>query len=1249
MNEPTRPIPSRLSLVFLMILALFVAPALAADPPADGSDSLPAAKPPRVAAKKGGVEAEGDDATARLLWQRREFGVPTPEFKRKLLQERARRKSLEASAARVSTTAAAGTPSASVAASSSGPTWVPIGPEGADYESNGPYTGFVRDSGRARKFLPHPTDPDTLYFLTSGGGLWVTHNFTAAATTWTPLTDSLPTTGGGSVAFGRTPSVLYLGLGDPFDVINIGGAMVNSTDGGQTWTSPVDLGSAFSVRDILVDTSGTSDVLLVATDDGLYRSVDSGASYSKVLGGSGQLFQGLVFWSLARTSAGVIASAQSCTGVPAASCGTIGGLYVSTDLGATWAAIPNGGGAYSGAGRTTLAVGAPGDAVVYAYAETAASTDQLDMFRSTDGGLNWTALGINGKVPANSNADNPNMDLMASQSWYNQMILVDPRDATRNTIYLGGQLGSAKTIDGGATWTLLTNWLPFNRFTIPYVHADFHAAALDLAGTPTLLFGTDGGIFVSADGGATWSSDKNNGLQTFLLYSMTSTPGFPSAVAGGSQDNGTRVRKGNTKIYNQSFGGDGTGTGWSQGNTNMFVTSIPGNVYATNLANRIPDLIASYFVFSAPLANDSLFEIPVTLPSPSLDPTGKTFYSASGTRLDLFDFSANPPASYILGQFGPYPSVSLRSAVHGIGVSPVDLNHLGVAASGGYVELTSNGGASWTGVPLNSAVTGYASYNESVTWVDNQTIFATSVAPAAGAVRVVKSVDGGVTWARSDTGLPDVQVERILVDPRDATKNSFFAATFAGVYRSVDGGASWSPFGTGLPSAPVSDLYLPPDGSFVRVATYGRGFWEIPFLSYVGATLADDLYSFDHDGVLDDRETGHLTVTLHNDGSVSLSAVSATITSSNPSVSFPAGNVLNFPPAAPFSDTTASVETYLSGATGVQRIDFTIAFNDASLGLPGPVTATASFRANTDEVPNSSASDDVEAAGTAWTVAGSAPSAPDLQNWKRIQITPLEYRWIEIDSNVATDQTLVSPVMTVGSGTFVISFEQRYEFDWDSTPAYYDGMVLEISTDGGATWTDIGAFATPGYDHVLAVGGGNVLEGRPAYSGQSANYPTPFIPVTVNLGTAYAGRSVLIRFRVGTDSLGPAEGVELRNIAASGITNTPFTALVADRQLCAHPSEVQNLAWSSDSTLVWNPDPAASNYELYSDLLSNLPGGFGTCLDSSISSATATDTTVPPSGAGWFYLVTSRNVLHEESTKGFGSNGTQRSNAAPCP
>jgi hypothetical protein len=53
--------------------------------------------------------------------------------------------------------------------------------------------------------------------------------------------------------------------------------------------------------------------------------------------------------------------------------------------------------------------------------------------------------------------------------------------------------------------------------------------------------------------------------------------------------------------------------------------------------------------------------------------------------------------------------------------------------------------------------------------------------------------------------------------------------TWLGVYETTDGGGSWHLYGSGLPMVVVSDLYMPTDGSYLRVCIYGRGVWEIRF------------------------------------------------------------------------------------------------------------------------------------------------------------------------------------------------------------------------------------------------------------------------------------------------------------------------------------------------------------------------------------------------------------------------------------
>jgi photosystem II stability/assembly factor-like uncharacterized protein len=109
----------------------------------------------------------------------------------------------------------------------------------------------------------------------------------------------------------------------------------------------------------------------------------------------------------------------------------------------------------------------------------------------------------------------------------------------------------------------------------------------------------------------------------------------------------------------------------------------------------------------------------------------------------------------------------------------------------------------------------------------NSTLYLSSENPNSPAERLLKSTDGGATWALAQNGLPDVPINRIIVDPRDGSGNTVYAATWIGVYSTTNGGANWSLFGAGLPQVEATDLYMPPDGSFLRVSTYGRGIWEI--------------------------------------------------------------------------------------------------------------------------------------------------------------------------------------------------------------------------------------------------------------------------------------------------------------------------------------------------------------------------------------------------------------------------------------
>ncbi len=1121
-----------LLLLFVVALLLLTTNAFAQTGTAD--DSTPTVTP-RVEDESGAKanDADKDDPSSRLEWERKAWGVVTPDFRSTAIKEGRKHADKK---------------------NAFGPKWVSIGPTGAEYEQNGSFTGHVRDSGRARTILPHPTNPDVVYFLTSGGGLWRTNNWTSDNTTWTVLTDDLPTTGGGAVAFGKNPNTLYLGLGDPYDQILVGGSMVKSKNGGVTWSPMIELGNAVSVRDVKVDTSTNRDIVLVATDSGLYRSADEGATYVAVPG-----FANLSVWSIAQTSAGWLVSAQPCA-AGGLQCGGATTLYLSTDQGATWAPIANAGNIFSNNGRTTLGVAVPGDSVVYAYSSTVGDAQMRDVYRSSDGGQTWVANGVNStKAPTNPNGSMPNMNICHAQCWYDQSILVDPTDPTRNTVWIGGDLAAAQTTNGGGSWTIKTWWL-YSQFPgLEYAHADHHAAAFKTTGTPTIILGNDGGLNVSTNGGTTFSSDKNYGLATHLYYTVAGNYLFPNLVIGGTQDNGTRLRTDNGSIHNQVIGGDGMGTAYSQANTNSVLGSAQGSSMRTNLSNTPPDVFQNWAAATSGLSDSAGFGFfTAIVPAPAnLDPTGRVFFHFSNSRVWKTVnggltwtriASATTPISPGL------PSTRrFRSSPYNLGVSPTDLNRIAIGAGGGFLDITTDGGATWTDLNLIALVPGYQGFVTNVIWQDSQTLWITSVAQAAGSVRVIKATIASpsapwttATFTALQNGLPDLPVTRIYFDPRDASRNTIYAATHVGIYRTTDGGGNWEPYGTGLPNVRVNDIYMPPDGGFMRIATYGRGIWELPQLELVSTALVDDGKSCDHDGVLDNGETGHLVITLKNQGDNNVERVNITVTSSNPAVTFPFGNSVNFPPVQKHDTSTGSIAVAVSGASAVDSTDFQITVNAPEFGAPSGTSFTVTHRINYDEQTSASATETMEAVNTGWTTSGGATTVPNILPWQRRALSPISHVFWGPDNNGQIDgvrpdgpdeQSLISPSMHVGTGPLTISFSHRFSFESGG----WDGGVIEISADNGASWTDIGTGAYNGATNAST--SAPIGAGHPAFVNRMVNWPS-FANVTLNLGTAYAGKDIRIRFRVGADESTGAPGWDIDNISVTGITNTPFTALV---------------------------------------------------------------------------------------------------------
>jgi photosystem II stability/assembly factor-like uncharacterized protein len=776
-------------------------------------------------------QPQGEDPKARVEWMRERFaGTPGPEFTRMVLDAIVKDQAANPAAFRWNGSIAPGTPGH----------WFSIGPVRSNWIRNGVRV-TASDTGRLRAILVHPTNGDIVYLLTSSGGLWKTTNFTSPRPSWTPLTDGVGTSNGGSIAFGSDPDTLYYGTGDPFD-IGVGGVMFTSTDGGASWGDPAFLGTSTYVTDVKVESvPNGNDIVLVGTSAGLSRSADGGASYSQVAGGAGQPFAGKRVWSLARTKAGWLAAAEDAA--------RYGSIYLSTDNGATWNEVGTSvfRAARAEISRTSLGVGVPGDEVVYAFANGFTYTEdgareffqQQDLYRSTDGGVNWTPLNLKSKQPANPTSYQPDLNVMADQPTYNQMILVDPTDPDRNTVYLGGQFASVKTTDGGATWRVIADWLALDK--MPYVHADYHAAAFSNAGgRKTLLFGTDGGLFVSTDGGVSFSDQKNDGIGSYMVYAMTSSGRRPDDILIGLQDNGTRLRFGRTATYNQVYGGDGFGVGWSQAGADVAI----GSLYYSRMfrsTNNPPATQEKWLFGSTGIAetnnpSTSYFVTSVTTPTATADPTGLVFFTR--TRNKVYKTS-NGAASWTKFWESPQTVIgkdpegnpimgytrTVRAGSHGVGVSPEGVDHVAILLNGALMVQTTDGGETWTESNLSAEVPGYPGFNATVAYASNDVLYVGNESPASAPIRVIKSIDGGDTWTASASGLPDVPVTRLLVSTKEP--NTIFAATWVGVYRSTNAGGSWERYGSGLPYAVISDLYMAPDGSFLRASSYGRGVWEI--------------------------------------------------------------------------------------------------------------------------------------------------------------------------------------------------------------------------------------------------------------------------------------------------------------------------------------------------------------------------------------------------------------------------------------
>lgn len=704
--------------------------------------------------------------------------------------------------------------------------WASLGPTTSPTTTASPDV----DAGRLTGVVRIGAD---LYVASPGGGVWRTSNpqfDSDSAWTWTPITDGLDTSSGrGGVAVGAmaAPSggrdTLYLGLGDWRDQAR-GGEVFWTTEASNdnaSWSSTNLAGASFVLSMGLVTAAGTSnDTLMVGTDNGLY------------VGAPGSLAQNqrvctcFIYSIQTDGSSKAVVSTLRYVGDTAKAV-----IYTSRDSGSTWTkATFDSSATAQNPQRMTLAMDPTNPDNVWAMAANTSGTAITGLFKSSDGGASWTYQA----------AANLSDGLQYADS--NQVLTVAPTDGS--TIFFGVSGGFYRSTDGGSTFTQIAD---DDRDDGPYLHADLHGAmwwnkSQNLSDPKwQLLVINDGGLGIfripfaeppAKSGGKVPSTvtfldnTRNAGLTILQAYAIGSTmaSGATELAGAGTQDNGTRLRMAQNGSLSSStlWGevarcGDAFGTLLHPSNGDWMLAACNDTVvYQSQNATSDQPTFTNTSPGIAEGEDVPFFTHLVT------GADANTVYTASSRFLYKSTDFGTRWSKLAMSNYGD-------KDIRAFAVAKTDPTKMVIVAEDDKLYTSSDSGASWT---ENMAARSGSGGSLSAAWYDTKnasTFYVASVSTDASKNHLWKTTNDGTSFSAIDgesTRFPlGVAVHVIENNPTDSS--DLFAGTDLGVYRSKDGGATWSRYGSGLPWVGVTDLYLAPDGSLLRVSTFGRGIWEV--------------------------------------------------------------------------------------------------------------------------------------------------------------------------------------------------------------------------------------------------------------------------------------------------------------------------------------------------------------------------------------------------------------------------------------